>query len=74
MKTFFFRLKQVDVAFTAAIHELQTAAEFMVVIPSDDELRARTSVGPLTAHVCRPTITAVVSRQHSLLYRLCVFL
>ena len=58
MKTVFFRLKLVNVAFTAAVHELQTVAEFLVVIPSDDELSARTSVSPLTANICSPTTTA----------------
>ena len=55
MKTFFFRLKPVDIAFTATVHELQTVTEFMIIVPSSDKVSARTSISPLTAHICQTT-------------------
>lgn len=61
MKTFFFRLELVNIASTAAIHELQAVAEFAIVVPLDDELSARTAISQLNAHVCRPTTIAIVS-------------
>jgi len=68
LKTSFFRLKQVDIAFTATIHELQTVADLVVIIPSDDELSARSSISPLTAHVYSPNKNSdtIISKELNL--------
>jgi len=60
VKTFFFRLKLIGVAFTASIHELQAVAEFVIEVPSHNELSARPCFSPLSAYICQST-TATVS-------------
>jgi len=62
LKTFFFRLKLVNVAFTTAIHELQAVAEFV----GSKYHRASNSLhGPASAN----WLHIFVSQQHLSIYR-----